>query len=64
MLLSHTFSKKNDTCFVGNTCRQFLLWDSLPDSNCEDVFVFSVRSNETTAGCALSAVPFPSLFCV
>lgn len=49
---------------LGNICRRFLLWDSLPGSSCEDVFVFCVGNKETTAGCALSAVPFPSLFCV
>lgn len=49
---------------MGSICRQFLLWDSLPGSTCGDVFVFSVRRNETRAGCALSALPFPSLFCV
>jgi len=50
---------------LGSICRQFLLWDSLPSSKWEDVFVFSGRSNETTAGCALSACTFSvSVLCV
>lgn len=52
-------SGKNIHALLGNICRRFLLWDSLPGSNGEDVFLFSVRSNAAIAGRALSVVPFP-----
>lgn len=54
--------RKRTHILLGSVCRQCLLCDCLPGCNSEDVFMFSVRSNETTAGCALSfSIPLLSI---